>query len=282
MPISRVNFQNVAIPPATDSGGGGAGNAGAWTDLTVSDVSTDNGSYATFNVTQSSQSGFNINVEIAADTGTTNNTFPINTAAVIYIDTGISANSIADGDQRTACVQLMIEYYDISSTSSIITDTTYRASVCPFFIAATPPFTSGDKGVFGGSGWFGGAANPQYQFVRRLANTASTSNQGTFFVSANGPLVASFNEATLAQEYVSGSDPNLILYRYDSLGFWDNNGVEQPLLLFNNSQHYAGDLELGTNNIVIGAAFHVNGGTDAATTKSWDINIKWRKLLSEA
>ena len=37
MPISRVNFQNVAIPPTTDSGGGGGGNAGAWTSLTPSD-----------------------------------------------------------------------------------------------------------------------------------------------------------------------------------------------------------------------------------------------------
>lgn len=41
MPISRVNFQNVAIPPATDSGGGGGGNAGAWTSLTPSDLQTD-------------------------------------------------------------------------------------------------------------------------------------------------------------------------------------------------------------------------------------------------
>ena len=35
-----------------------------------------------------------------------------------------------------------------------------------------------------------------------------------------------------------------------------------------------------TNSIHIGVGFHVNNGTDAATIKNWDINIKWRKLLS--
>ena len=282
MPISRVNFQNVAIPPATDSGGGGGGSAGAWNNLLPTDLTVDKGSYSTFNVTASSETDFNINVQIGADTGTAVNQFPINTAAVVYFDTGISANSIANGDQRTACVQLMIEYFNMGPSNPIITDSTYRASICPFFIADTPPFTSGEKGVFGGSGFFGGINVPGSQFVRRLANTATTQQQGVFWNAGNDTLVASFNEATLGQKYVAGSEPAFILFRYDSLGFWNNAGVHQPLLNFNNSQYYSGDLVLGTNNIVLGAAFHVNSGTDATVIKTWDINIKWRQLLSGA
>ena len=50
--------------------GGAAPNPGAWNDLSVSDLVTDAGSYSTFNVTSSDEAGFNLRVNIAADTGT--------------------------------------------------------------------------------------------------------------------------------------------------------------------------------------------------------------------
>jgi hypothetical protein len=281
MPISRVNFQKTSIPPATDSGGGG-GDAGAWTNLTAADLSTDNGSYSTFNVTASSEADFNINVEIAADTGTANNSFPLGTAGVVYIDTGIDKDSLANGDQRTCTIQLMVEFDNMGPTSPIITDTTYRASICPFMIADVPPYASGDKGMFGGSGFFGGSTAPQRTASRLLRSTASSNNAGTLWNAASDRLVAILNEMTLVQGYVSGTGAQAFMFRYDSLGFWSNTSTDNALFTLNDSKYDSSNTNIGSNTIRIGVAFHVNGGTDAATTKSWDINIKWRKLLSEA
>jgi hypothetical protein len=255
--------------------------SGAWNNLTVSDVSTDNGSYTTFNVTQSAQSDYNINVEIAADTGTANNSFPIDTAAIIVFDTGIDKDSFANGDARTGTIQLMIEYYNMGPSNSIITDTTYRASICPFIIADTPPYASGDKGMFGGSGFFGGSTAPQRTADRILRNTATTNNAGTLWNAASDTLLATMNELTVVQGYVSGTGAQAFMYRYDSLGFWSNTSVDNALFVLNDTLYDSNNTNIGSNTIRVGVAFHVNGGTDAATTKSWDINIKWRKLLSE-
>jgi hypothetical protein len=259
-------------------GGGGGADAGAWTNLTTSDIVTDDGSYTTFNVTASAQSGFNFNVEIGADTGTAVNSFPLNTAAIIAFDTGITKDSFANGDARTATLQMMIEYYDMSPTSSIITDASYRASICPFMIAGAPPYTSGTKGFFGGSGFFGGTTGPQRTATRILRNTATSNNAGVLWNATGDTLVATLNEMTMVQGYSSGQ--KAYMFRYDSLGFWNNTSTDNALFALNDSFYDSNNSEISTNNVYIGVGFHVNVGTDPATSKVWDINIKWRKLLS--
>jgi len=256
----------------------GAGSAGAWNNLTVADLTTDDGSYTTFNVTESAQDGFSLNVEIAADTGTTLNSFPINTAAILAFDTGIDKDSFSNGDSRTGTIQLMVEYYSMDSANSIITDGTYRASICPFMIAGSPPYTSGTKGFFGGAGFFGGTTGPQRTATRILRNTATSNNSGTLWNAASDTLVATLNEMTMVQGYSSGQ--KAYLFRYDSLGFWSNTSTDNALFALNDSFYDSNNSEIGANTVTIGVGFHVNGGTDAATTKSWDINIKWRKLLT--
>ena len=258
--------------------GGGAADPGAWNDLTVSDLATDDGSYTTFNVTSSEQSGFNLRVNIAADTGTANNSFPLATAGILSFDTGISKSDFSNGDARTATIQLMVEYYDMGPSNSIITDGTYRASICPFMIAGAPPYSAGTKGFFGGAGFFGGSTGPQRTSSRILRNTSTTNNAGTLWNATSDTLVATLNEMTMVQGYSSGQ--KAYMFRYDSLGFWSNTSTDNALFTLNDSFYDSNNSEIGTNTVHIGVGFHVNGGTDAATTKSWDINIKWRKLLS--
>ena len=260
-------------------GGGGGADAGAWTNLTTSDIVTDDGSYTTFNVSASAQSGYNLNVQIAADTGQTNNVFSINTAGIVAFDTGLTKSDFADGDARTCTIQMMIEYYDMSPTNSIITDATYKASICPFMIAGAPPFTSGTKGFFGGSGFFAGNNAALRTATRILRNTANSSNSGALYTASGDTLIATMNEMTIVQGYLS-SVQNAYLFRYDSLGFWNNSGVDQALFTLNDSVYDSNNSPLGSDNLYIGVGFHVNSGTDASTIKNWDINIKWRKLLS--
>lgn len=265
---------------------GGGGNASAWNNVTTADIVTDDGSYTTFNVTASSQSGFNLNVEQAADIGSlAYNSFPINTAGIIAIDTGLTKADFANGDQRLGTIQLMVEYYNLDSSSSIITDTTYRASICHFIIAAVPPFTSGDMGLFGGSGFFGGNNTDLRMFSRLSRSTTTTSaSGGSFFNVAGGnTALSSVSEMTVVQSKQGApATVDAYLYRYDSIAFIDKAGDDSALLAFNSSQ-YDGNSPIGSNNIHIGVAFHINTGTNSAspsTTKSWDINIKWRKLLT--
>ena len=256
----------------------GAGSPGAWNNLTVADLTTDDGSYTTFDVTSSEQSGYNLRVNIGADTGTANNSFPIDTAAILAFDTGIDKNSFSNGDARTGTIQMMVEYYSMDSANSIITDGTYRASICPFMIAGSPPYTTGTKGFFGGSGFFGGTTSPQRTASRILRNSSSSSAFGTLWNANTDTLIATVNEMTIVQGYSSGQ--NAYMFRYDSLGFWNNTSTDNALFALNDSFYDASNSELGANTVTIGVGFHVNGGLDAATIKSWDINIKWRKLLT--
>lgn len=265
---------------------GGAADTGAWTNVTTSDIVTDDGSYTTFNVTASSQSGFNLNIEQAADIGSlAYNSFPINTAGIIAIDTGLTKDDFANGDQRLGTIQMMIEYYDLDNSNSIITDTTYRASICHFMIAGAPPFTSGDMGLFGGSGFFGGNNTDLRMFSRLLRSTATTSaSGGTFFnVAGSNTALSSVSEMTVVQsKQGTPATVDAYLYRYDSIAFIDKSSDDSALLAFNQSQ-YDGNTSIGSNNIHIGVAFHINTGSNAAspsTTKSWDINIKYRILKS--
>jgi hypothetical protein len=257
----------------------GAASAGAWNNLTVADLTTDDGSYTTFNVTESAQDGFNLNVEIAADTGQTNNVFAINTAGIVAFNTGLTKSDFSDGDSRTATIQLMIEYYDMSPTNDIITDSTYKASICPFMIAGAPPFSSGTKGFFGGSGFFAGGNAALRTATRILRNTANSSNSTALYTASSDTLLATMNELTIVQGYLSSAQ-NAYLFRYDSLGFWDNSGTDQALFTLNDSVYESYNSPLGSDNLHIGVGFHVNSGTDASTIKTWDINIKWRKLLT--
>lgn len=274
MSIKNIFNESGGTTPA-DTGGG---DAGAWNNLSVSDLTTDTGSYTTFNVTSSEQSGYNLRVNIAADTGQTNNVFSINTAGILAYDTGISKADFANGDARTLTIQMMIEYYDMSPTNSIITDATYKASICPFMIAGAPPFTSGTKGFFGGSGFFGGNNAALRTASRILRNTANSSNSTALYTATSDTLLATMNEMTMVQGNSSGQE--VYMFRYDSLGFFDDSGTDEALFNLNDSFYDSSNSPLGTDNLFIGVGFHVNSGTDAATIKNWDINIKWRKLLA--
>lgn len=259
--------------------GGGGGNAGAWNNLTSSDVTTNNGGYTTFSITSSEQADYNIRVSIDCDLLVTSGTFPINTAATIYYDTGISKADLSNGDGRWIGIQTMLEMYNITPSSDYVTDTTHEHAIAPFVTTSTSfPMTAGDKGFFWGATWRGGAG--KYFGNRILKNTATSSDAGVLYNAGANDLLALGNELTVFQSNV-GSTQGMALYRYDSSGFWDNGGTDSALFLFNQTTHNGSDQNLtGTETIKVGVAFHMLKTQDAAVTKTWDINLKWRKLVS--
>jgi len=285
MPISRVNFQNVAIPPATDSGGGGGGAAGAWTELTTSDLSTAKQGYTTFTLSASSQSGYAHRIDIGADTGRASNSADITQSAILYFDTGINVDSLSNGDASTGVIQLMFEPYGVDPSSTYQTDVTYPQGVMLFSSLSTPPFSLGNMGYFGHGAFFvpfGAVNRAWYCFPRALRTTAATSVQAQLWGFAN-PLKSLVHTVTFAQTVVSNTRA-LALTQSDFHGSVDDttNGLDQALIgvsqITDSVDSYTTS---ASDNIIIGLAFQVGVTNDGSVT-GWDFNLKWRKLFDEA
>ena len=75
-------------------GGGGGGNAGAWTSLTPSDLATDAQSIQTFTLSTSPESGYENRISIANNALGNQNNFVRNDVGVVYFDTGFSLNDL--------------------------------------------------------------------------------------------------------------------------------------------------------------------------------------------
>lgn len=285
MPISRVNFQSVAIPPATDSGGGGGGAAGAWTELTTSDLSIAKQGYTTFTLSASSQSGYAHRIDIGADTGRASNSADITQSGILYFDTGINVDSLSNGDGSTGVIQLVFEPYNVTNTSDYRTDITYPQAVMLFSSLTTPPFSAGNKGYFGHGVFFvpsGASNNAWYCFPRIQRNTSATSIQASLWGFAN-PLKSLVHTVTFAQTVTSNTKA-LALTQADFHGSIDDttNDLDQALIGVVQVTDSVNSLSTSSSdNIIIGCAFQV-GVTNDGTVKGWDFNLKWRKLFVEA
>ena len=260
--------------PAPSPGGGGVG---VWTNITAAEMSTDLGGYTTFSLTNSAVSGYNLRVSINCDLLVTSGTFPINTAATIYFDTGITKDDLGDGDSRIAVIQTMLEMNGLDSTSDYQTDTTHEHSIMPFISTSTPSFSSGNIGFFGLGVTFRSGIRKLME--RILRDTLNSSDGGTL-VGGTGQLIAIANETTFTIRDSPNNSSQACMFRYDSLAYWNNSG-SNALLKFQNATLYDSDVSAltGSETVKIGVAFHMNKTQDASETKTWDINLKFRKLL---
>ena len=261
---------------------GAAPSAGAWTDIGASDLTTAAQGYTTFNLTSSSETGFAHRINIGADTGRAANSADISQSAILYYDTGITVDDLANGDSNTGVIQMAFEPFGVDNTSSYRTDVTYPQGVMLFTTLATPPFSSGDKGYFGHGVFFvpaGSVNNAYYSFPRIMRNTLATSIQATLWGFAN-PLKSLIHTTTFAQT-VSSSTKALALTQADFHGFIDDttNGLDNALIGVSQvTDSVTSNTTSASDTIKIGCAFQV-GVTNDATVKTWDFNLKWRKLL---
>ena len=265
------------------STGGGTPNPGQWTAIDAGDLNTVAQGYTTFSLAASSETGFDHRINIGADTGRAANSADISQSGILYYDTGISVDDLANGEKNTGVIQIEFEPFGVDNTSSYRTDTTYPQGVMLFTTLATPPFTSGDMGYFGHGMFFvpaGAVNNAYYCFPRTMRTTLATSLQAVLWGFAN-PFKSLVHTTTFAQT-VDSSTKALALSQADFHGFIDDTANNLDQALVGVSQVTDGVSSFSTSasdTIKIGCAFQV-GVTNDGTVKTWDFNLRWRKLLS--
>lgn len=265
------------------SGGAAPVNPGEWTAIDAADLSTAAQGYTTFALSASAQSGYEHRISIGADTGRAANSADISQSGILYYDTGLSVDDLANGDSNTGVIQIEFEPYGIDNSSSYRTDITYPQGVMLFTTLATPPFTSGDMGYFGHGMFFvpsGSVNNAWYCFPRIMKNTLATSIQASLWGFAN-PFKSLVHTTTFAQT-VDSNTKALALSQADFHGFIDDttNNLDQALIGVSQvTDGVSSFTTSASDTIKIGCAFQV-GVTNDGTTKTWDFNLRWRKLLS--
>lgn len=288
MPISRVNFQSVAIPPATDSGGGGGGGGGEWTEIAAGDLTLAAQSYTTFSLATSAVSGYAHRINIGADTGAATNTFNMAQAGIVWFDTGISLDTLTTGEGTQGVFQMQFEPAGVDLSSTYYSDTDHPQSVILWCGFDVPPFASGNMVYFGGGLQFrpnaGVTNNDGWYYQTRIMRTQGTTSglqgfsYGFGYRFQNLQMTATFGKtySTQTELAISQVDWNGTIYRDDE-GYNDFqmlNTISQVTDLLNTKTVTA------STTIKIGVAFNV-GTTIDASTHGWDFNLKWRKLLVE-
>lgn len=296
MPISRVNFQNVAIPPATDSGGGGGGNAGAWTTLTSSDLETNAQSYQTFTLSASSEAGFDNRISIANNAVGVFNSFPQDDVGVLYFDTGFSVDNIGDDNANNAVFQIMWEPYGMDPSSTYRTNKGYPLGVCLFSSLTPPPFTTGSqKGGFYGNGILhtlsGGFLRSNYALSRRMRDHTTAGLVGpNYLYTANTSFKALVHTVTVAQGANASNTKALCVTQGDFMAYYNDESNDLDRVIESIGQQQDNSNGFSTSNsdtIILGVMFNLyidttNGGVNPSPTLTWDFNLKWRKLNTEA
>jgi hypothetical protein len=137
-------------------------------------------------------------------------------------------------------------------------------------------------GYFGHGMFFvpaGSVNNAWYCFPRIMKNTLATSIQASLWGFAN-PFKSLIHTTTFAQT-VQSNTKALALTQSDFHGFIDDttNNLDQALVgVAQVTDGVSSFSTSASDTIKIGCAFQV-GVTNDGTVKTWDFNLKWRKLL---
>ena len=301
MPISKVNFQNVAIPPVTDSGGGGGGggSAGDWNVLTPSDLQTDAQSYSTFTLSSSPVAGYENRITIGATATGTFSQFQISNVGVCFFDTGFSVDDLDSGDKKTAVFQLLWEPSGVVPNSTYTTNLSFPLGVCLFSSLTAPPFTANvnTRGGFYGNGFlhFRDASLNQLVMGRvqtgRMRDMASRAFiGGTIYNYQANEFKGLLHTLTAAQGITGIGNKAICLTQGDF-----NNFIKNTTHNIDASGEFIGqigDATSGfsinnTDTVRLGVMFNLfidasQGGSSPSPNLTWDFNLKWRKLFAGA
>ena len=286
MSIKNIfNDQGGTVPAET------GGDSGAWTSLTPSDLSTDAQSYQTFSLSTSDEAGFDNQVSIANNAVGVFNNFPRNDVGVVYFDTGFSLDDLDNGDANNAVFQISMEIYNMTSGSNYQTDIGYPLGVCLFSSLSPPPFSSAPKGGFYGHGFLhtksGSTLIANDAFVRRMRDQTTAGLRGTIYAYAAGIDLKHLVHTVTVAQGIDGSDNKTIcLTQGDFMAYADKTSIplEYPQTVIGQQQDStSGFSNDSADTVILGVMFNLfidtaNGGVNPSPTKTWDFNLKWRKL----
>ena len=275
-------------------GGGGGGNAGAWNILTPSDLQTDAQAFQSFTLSASSQAGFDNRIEMVANTTGSFNNFFRDNVGVVYFDTGFSVDDLDNGDKNSAVIQVVWEPYGMEAGSTYQTDISYPLGVCLFSSLTNPPFGSVTRrGGFYGHGFLhyqsGGNLLAATSAARKI-RTDGTAGMGALMYnySSNIPFKSLQHTLTICQGRTGAGNKAMCLTQGDFNAFEDYtaDNVEAAIVRIGQVEDQTFGFTINSSDTVkIGVMFNLFidagfGGVNPSPVKSWDFNLKWRKLLS--
>ena len=287
MSITNVfNEQGGTVPSA----GGGGGDTGAWISLGPSDLQTDAQSYQTFTLSASSQSGFQNRISIANNAVGVFNSFPRNDVGVLFFDTGFTMSDLGDGDQNTAVLQIAWEPYNMQAGSTYQTDIGIPLGVCLFSSLSAPPFNTGLKGGFYGHGFLhtksGSTLIANDAFVRRMRNQPTGGLRGAIFTYGANQRVQSLLHTITVSKTETGGNKSMMITQGDfNLFIEDTSTNKDQVSTVIGQQTDLGQTQDSSDTIKLGVMFNlfidtVNGGSNPSPTKTWDFNLKYRKMVA--
>jgi len=269
------------------TGGGAAPSAGAWTEISSGDLTTNAQSYTTFNLAASAVEGYAHRINIGADVGGASNTTRMSECGILTFDTGISLDTLTAGEGSNGVIQFMFEPAGVDSSSIYYTDTARPQTVMLWCGFDGPPFVSGDM-VYYGHGLqlrpnLSATNNDGYYNQTRIMRTQGTTTapQGSSY--AFGYRFQSLQMTlTFGKTYSTQTDLGISQVDWNGSIFRDDEGYNDYQMLNTISQ--VTDLlntktTTTSETIKIGVAFQVALSSDNSVT-GWDFNLKWRKLLS--
>jgi hypothetical protein len=269
------------------TGGGAAPSAGAWTEISSGDLTTNAQSYTTFNLAASALEGYAHRINIGADVGGVSNTTRMSECGILTFDTGISLDTLTAAEGSNGVVQFQFEPAGVDDQSVYYTDVARPQTVMLWCGFDGPPFVSGDMVYFGhglqcrpnlnqtnNEGWYN-----QTRIMRTQGTTTAPqgSSYGFGYRFQNLQMTATFGKSYLTSTElgISQVDWNGAIYRTDV-------GYDDYAMLGTISQVSDGlntKTTTTSETIKLGVAFQVALSSDN-TVMGWDFNLKWRKLLS--
>jgi hypothetical protein len=183
-----------------------------------------------------------------------------------------------------------MEIYNMTAGSTYQTDIGYPLGVCLFSSLNPPPFSSAPKGGFYGHGFLhtksGSTLLANDTFIKRMRDQTSANIRGVIYAyAANIDLKYLVHTVTVAQG-ISGSSKTICLTQGDFLAIADDTTIplEYPQTVIGQQQDQTDGFSTdAADTVLLGVMFNLhidtaNGGVNPSPTKTWDFNLKWRKL----
>tara|TARA_R100001460_G_scaffold77381_1_gene118345 strand:- start:200 stop:1066 length:867 start_codon:yes stop_codon:yes gene_type:complete len=285
MSIKNVFNEEGGTVPST----GGGADAGTWTSLGPADLQTNAQSYSTFTLSDSPVAGFNNRISIANNAVGVFNNFPQADVGVVFFDTGFGVDDLGDGDFNNAVLQIVWEPAGMQSGSTYQTDIAYPLGVCLFSSLTAPPFNTGLKGGFYGHGFLhtksGSTLIANDSFPRRMRSQTSAGLRGAIYTYGD-PFQSLLHTVTAAQGLTGAGAKAICLTQGDFNAFINNTSAGKNAslsIIGQNQDNTFGFSTDAADTVRLGVMFNmfidtVNGGVNPSPVRTWDFNLKFRKL----
>ena len=209
---------------------------------------------------------------------------------VLIFDTGFTMAELSDGELSTAVFQVLWEPYNVESGSTYTTDIAFPLGVCLFSSLSSPPFNTGLKGGFYGHGILhtkqGSTLIANDCFVRRLRNQSAAGIRGSSFTYGPNERIQSLVHTLTVSKTETGGNKSMMLTQGDfNMFIRDTTTNKDQVSTVIGQQHDLGQTTDAADTVKLGVMFNLfidgnNGGSSPSPTKTWDFNLKYRKMVA--